>query len=235
MVSIIIPVYNQEKLLGKCLDSIFNQTYKNLEIILVNDGSKDNSKKIAESYAEKFAAAKISYKIINSKENKGAPCARNRGFKEAEGEYVLFCDADAVLAENMLEKTQNALNSYPEASFVYSSFWWGKKLFKLYPFNYEKLCRMPYIHTMSLLRSRDFPAGGWDENIKKLQDWDLWLTVCQQGKTGVWIDKPLFKIHPGGTISSWLPSFTYKLLPFLPQVKKYNQAVKIIKKKHHLN
>ena len=93
---------------------------------------------------------------------------------------------------------------------------------------------MPYIHTMSLIRANDFPKHGWDENIKKLQDWDLWLTMSSQGKKGIFIDKFLFKIYPGGTMSSWIPSIFYKIFPFLPKVKKYNRAVKAIKDKHHL-
>lgn len=230
-----IPVYNQDKHLGKCLDSILAQTYKDIEIILINDGSEDKSLKVAESYNEKFAQAGIPYKIITYEENKGAPCARNRGFQVSRRKYVLFCDADSVLEKNMLWEMLNTISSHEEASFVYSSFWWGRKLFKLCPFNYKKLKKMPYIHTMSLLRAKDFPITGWDENIKKLQDWDLWLTIARQEKIGIWIDKPLFKIQPGGTMSSWLPSFAYKLFPFLPNVKKYNQAVKIIKEKHHLN
>jgi len=235
MISIIIPVYNHGKYLGKCLDSILYQTNKDIEIILVNDGSKDSSLEVSESYKGKFEKEKITYKIISYEENKGAPYVRNQGFQIARGHYVLFCDADSVLEKNMLLEMLNTLNSHPEASFVYSSFWWGEKLFKLYPFCYKKLKKMPYIHTMSLLRTKDFPAAGWDENIKKLQDWDLWLTICEKEKTGIWINKPLFKIHTGGTMSSWLPSFAYKLFPFLPSVKKYNHAVKIIREKHHLN
>jgi hypothetical protein len=87
---------------------------------------------------------------------------------------------------------------------------------------------------MSLIRRSDFPETGWDESIKKLQDWDLWLTMLEQGHVGLWINKILFRVTPGGTISSWLPAAAYKLLPFLPAVKKYKAAVKIVKAKHGL-
>jgi len=63
----------------------------------------------------------------------------------------------------------------------------------------------------------------------------LWLRMTAQGKKGLWLDKILFTIAPGGTISSWLPSFAYKLLPFLPAVKKYQKAMAIIKEKHELS
>ena len=66
---------------------------------------------------------------------------------------------------------------------------------------------------MSLIRRKDFPQSGWDESIKKLQDWDLWLQMLSEGKTGLWIPQVLFTIIPGGHISTWLPAFAYKAFP----------------------
>ena len=126
------------------------------------------------------------------------------------------------------------LNNNPQASYAYPSFIWGKKLFKGQPFNPEELRKKPYIHTMALIRRSDFPENGWDEKIKKFQDWDLWLTMLNNNKIGIFVDAVLFTVTPGGTISSWLPSFAYKLLPFLPLVKKYKKAMAIIYAKHQL-
>lgn len=89
MVSIIIPVYNAEKTLEKTLNSLINQTYKNLEIILVNDGSTDNSREICENYQKK----NVHIKLIN-KENEGPGKARETGLKYANGNYISFVDAD---------------------------------------------------------------------------------------------------------------------------------------------
>ena len=89
LISVIIPVYNVEKYLKECLDSVINQTYKNIEIILVNDGSTDNSRDICESYAK----LDNRIKVIN-KENAGVSSARNRGVEEAKGEWITFIDAD---------------------------------------------------------------------------------------------------------------------------------------------
>ena len=86
-VSVIIPVYNVEKYLTKCLDSVVNQTYTNLEIICVNDGSPDNSAKILEAFAKKDSRIKI----INQ-ENKGLSGARNTGIESATGDYIVFLD-----------------------------------------------------------------------------------------------------------------------------------------------
>lgn len=231
MVSIIIPIYNQTKKLDECLESIKNQTYSNYEIIVVNDRSTESMSKVIKKYQHEFG---IKMEVINCQSRQGAPHARNRGFKNSQGEFVLFCDADAVLNPETLEIMLNTLKSYPEASYVYSSHLYGYKLFRSFPFDPEKLKQMPYIHTTSLIRREHFPELGWDESIKKLQDWDLWLTMLEQGHKGFWIDQVLFKIKPGGVYSSWLPSLTYKLLPFLPKVKKYKEAMRIVKEKHGL-
>jgi len=230
MISIIIPIYNQAKKLANCLESILKQTIKNFEVLVVNDGSTDNPKEIIENCRSKLAIT--DYQLSK---NQGAPAARNRGLEEARGEYLFFCDADACLEPRALEIMLQALNDHPEVSYVYSSFRWGKKLFRLWPFDDEKLRAMPYIHTMSLIRREDFPRAAWDESIKKLQDWDLWLTMLEEGHKGYWIDKILFKIEPGGVMSNWLPKSFYKIFPFLPSVKKYKQAVRVIKEKHNLN
>src|SRR5680860_76902 len=232
MISVIIPLYNGEKTIVKTLTSLINQTYQDFEVIIINDGSTDNSEVIASSYLQKIQSNNRFFFL--SQDNQGAPAARNKGFKESKGEFILFCDADAILAPMALEAMLNNLQRHPEASYAYSSFNWGKKLFRLNEFNPEQLKTAPYIHSLSLIRRVDFPVTGWDESIKKFKDWDLWLTMLEQKKIGIWIPQVLFKILPGGTMSSWLPSFAYKLLPFLPAVKKYQTAMQIIKQKHGL-
>lgn len=97
-VSIIIPVYNASKYLEKCLDSIINQTYQNIEIITINDGSKDNSLEILNEYASKDNRIKII-----DKENGGVSSARNIGIDMATGKYIMFIDADDYIEKDMLE------------------------------------------------------------------------------------------------------------------------------------
>ena len=89
LISIIIPVYNAERYLGRCIESVLGQSYKNLEIILVNDGSKDNSGKICDEYAELDKRI-----IVIHKENGGASSARNVALKQFSGEYAAFVDSD---------------------------------------------------------------------------------------------------------------------------------------------
>ncbi|MBQ8751382.1 MAG: glycosyltransferase family 2 protein [Alphaproteobacteria bacterium] len=89
-VSIIVPIYNVEKYLSRCLESIINQTLPEIEIICINDGSKDNSLAILEEYALKDNRIKV----INMPQNKGQSVARNKGLEIAKGEYIMFVDSD---------------------------------------------------------------------------------------------------------------------------------------------
>ncbi|HPD07775.1 glycosyltransferase family 2 protein [Patescibacteria group bacterium] len=231
MISVIIPVYNQADKIGRCLDSLLAQTYRDFEIIIVDDGSTDNLDEVLLAYETKLQDAKIPYKII-VQENRGANAARNRGWAEAQGDFLLFSDADITWRPDALEKLVNSLIHNPQASYCYSSFRLGRKKFHLWPFDPERLYREPYIHTSALIRRADFP--GFDNTLKRFQDWDLWLTMLEQGKKGLFYDDFLFTVASGGRISKWLPSFAYKIFPFLPKVKKYQEAAAVIKAKHHL-
>lgn len=230
-ISVIIPAYQHAKELPDCLESLFTQTFKPFEIIVVNDGSTDNTSEVLDLYKNQGV------KIIKQ-ENSGANAARNRGFDESSGDFVIFCDADIVMRPDCLEKMAEALEKNPNASYAYSSFKFGFKIFKLWPFDGDKLKMMPYIHTSSLIRRAHFPR--FDEKIRRLQDWDLHLTMLEKGHTGVWIPEILFTVKPRKNgMSEWIPSFFYKIpwpiLGFTPTaIKKYRSAEENIKKKHNL-
>ena len=98
-VSVIVPVYNTEKYLSKCLDSLVYQTLKDIEIIIVNDGSPDNSQKVIDEYVSKYSNV-FGYK----KENGGLSDARNYGISKAKGKYIIFIDSDDYIECTMLEK-----------------------------------------------------------------------------------------------------------------------------------
>ncbi|MDP1709452.1 MAG: glycosyltransferase family A protein [Candidatus Komeilibacteria bacterium] len=222
-ISVIIPVYNQARAIKKCLAAIFSQTFKDLEVIIVNDGSTDNLRAVLRPYETR---AKIFHQT-----NGGAPAARNFGLAQSQGRYVIFCDADIVMKPDMLEKMYRLLERKNAFAYAYCSFKMGWKKFKLWPYDAAKLKQAPYIHSTSLMRREVCP--GWDENLKKFQDWDLWLTIAEKGGLGVFIPEVLFTIKARGTMSHWLPKFFYKF-GWLKTVKKYNEAKKIIFEKHGL-
>lgn len=103
-ISVIIPVFNAEKYLHKCLDSILLQTYKNLEIICVNDGSTDSSEQILDEYAQKDSRI-----IVLNQQNSGQSIARNKGLEIATGEFVSFIDSDDWVSLSLYQKFVNAL------------------------------------------------------------------------------------------------------------------------------
>ena len=102
--SIIIPVYNVENYIKKCLDSVFSQSFKDYEVIVVNDGTKDNSMEIVKDYK---------VKVINQK-NQGLSAARNTGVKEAKGDYLLFLDSDDYYEKDLLKEINNSLKNNPD-------------------------------------------------------------------------------------------------------------------------
>ncbi len=106
-VSVIVPVYKVEKFLPRCLDSLINQTLKDIEIICINDGSPDNSLQILEEYAQKDSRIKV----INQ-ENSGPSISRNRGIELAQGEYIGFIDSDDWIDLNFYEKLYETAKKY---------------------------------------------------------------------------------------------------------------------------
>jgi len=104
LISVIIPVYNVDKYLSRCIDSVINQTYKNLEIILIDDGSTDNSGKICDEYALKNNRI-----IVIHKQNEGVSSARNTGLNIATGNYIGFVDSDDYIEPDMYEVLYNLL------------------------------------------------------------------------------------------------------------------------------
>lgn len=107
LVSVILPTYNVEKYLDKCLKSIYNQTYKNIEIIIVIDGATDNSYKISSEWQKKDARINVIYQ-----ENAGSGPARNNGLKNAHGQFVIFIDPDDWVDEVMIERFVEYQNQY---------------------------------------------------------------------------------------------------------------------------
>lgn len=103
-ISIIVPIYNVEKYINKCVDSILGQTFKDFELILVDDGSPDRCGKICDEYAQKDARVKVVHK-----ENGGLSDARNRGIEEAKGEYIGFVDSDDYIDKDMYEILYDSL------------------------------------------------------------------------------------------------------------------------------
>ncbi len=232
LVSIYIATYQHARTLGKCIESILAQTYRPIEVIVVDDGSTDNTAEVLQKFDKKI---RVIYQ-----ENAGANPARNRGFTETAGEFTICSDADVIMKPRMVEEYVRQLQRHPEASYAYGGFKFGWKVFRDVPFSAERLRKMNFVHTTTLVRRKDFP--GFDPAIKRFQDWDVWLTMLEQGKIGVLVPGVWCDVLIDGESrigSSWLPSFVYQLpwkrLGWMPKrVQKYHDARIAIAKKHQL-
>ncbi|MFA6423959.1 MAG: glycosyltransferase family A protein [Candidatus Magasanikbacteria bacterium] len=233
LVSIIIPVYNHAHTLEVCLKTISIQDkIFPLELIIVNDGSTDNFQASLEYILQKYPDIKALNPLVIDQINSGAPTARNRGFREAHGEYVIFVDADTVCYSGMIETMKKALDDNQQASYAYSQFRFGWKKMKSHIFDSALLKKLNYIDVTSLIRARDFVP--FDESLKRFQDWDLWLTMLKQNKTGVFVPQVLYKKIVRGRkgISSWIPSWFYRLPWKIKKVEDYEKSKQIIFIKH---
>lgn len=130
-ISIIIPIYNSAKYLKQCLDSILEQSLQEIEVICVNDGSKDNSLKILEEYAQRDSRI-----IIINKKNEGQGVARNTAIPKAKGEYLLFVDSDDWLEENALELAYNKIKNDNTDIMFFDCYRFSQKLQKKYLFRF---------------------------------------------------------------------------------------------------
>ena len=111
--SIIVPVYKVENYLEDCIESILHQSYKDFELILIDDGSPDKSPEICDEYNAKDDRISVIHK-----KNGGLSSARNAGLDNANGEYIVFIDSDDILREGALEKISNYLGNYPDVLII---------------------------------------------------------------------------------------------------------------------
>jgi len=233
LVSVIIPVYNHAGILKLSLNSVLNQTHRPLEVIVVNDGSTDDFESEIKDIILDHRYDEINIKVINQK-NKGAPSARNRGFAESSGRFVIFWDADTIGEPSMIRKMLRALVENAGAAYAYGGFKFGWKKFKSNVFSADALKQNNFIDVTSLIRREYFT--GFDETLKRFQDWDLWLTLLEKNNTGIFVPEILYKKVVGNRagISRWLPKFAYSL-PFKWRVKDDYQAKKaVVLEKHGL-
>jgi len=191
-VSIIIPVYDGEKYIREAVDSALNQTYKDFEIIVIDDGSKDNTPNILETYG-----SKIKWK---SQENKGQASAINEGINMAEGKYLAYLDADDVCLPERFENQVKYLDEHPNVGLVYSDRYQinengeTQRIMKSQPHNNFVLLQDSYIPRSAVMHKRECldAVGSFDESITGSDDWDMWIRISEKFEMG-YISKPLVK------------------------------------------
>lgn len=192
-VSIIIPVYNKAKYVSETIQSALNQTYDNIEIVIVNDGSVDNSSEIIKDFVDKNK----NILFFNEKENKGVVHARNMAIDAASGEYILPLDADDTIEPTYIEKAIKILTKNPDIGIVYCKarkFGRKNKIWKLPTFDKNKFIYENCIFCSALFRKKDFlTLGKYKPYMQNgYEDWDLWLSFVEADLKPYRIDEVLF-------------------------------------------
>lgn len=151
MISVIVPVYNVEEYLPTCIESILNQTYKDLEILLIDDGSTDNSGRICDEYAKRDNRC-----IVIHQPNKGVYNARNTGLEHVKGEYISFIDSDDYIHPQMLEILYETLQKedYDFSMVAYKKVWDYSKYTPITKINTQILDTSTLIHRLSLVSTK---------------------------------------------------------------------------------
>lgn len=227
-VSVCIPAWNAGATLADCLASVTAQDYPNLEWIVADDGSTDATPAIATRDPR--------VRLVRT-EHLGAAAARNRAAAVATGDFLYFSDADCLHQPSAISTLMRALQNHPEAAFAYASFRLGWKLFRLGPYDRWRLRWRNYIPTRALIRREGFP--GFDEGLRRLQDWDLWLTLDERGQPGIWVNEVLYQSAARArTISSgWFPKALYRFPRLADWLSRgagltLRQAEAIVRAKH---
>ena len=173
MVSVIVPTYNSEKTLDKCLKSIKNQTYKNIEIIVVDKFSNDRTVEIARKYTDKVF-------VINAKERS---VQRNFGAKKAKGRYLLFIDSDMILTSNVVEEcVKKQLGTVCSGIIIPEKTVGDGVLAKIRAYERKFYIGDDLIEAARFFVKKDFlSVSGYDESITGQEDWELPIRMKKQG------------------------------------------------------
>ena len=180
-VSIIVPVYNGESRLRRCVESILHQDYPDLEVILVDDGSRDGSLSIMEEYARLDNRVKAIHK-----ENGGVSTARNAGIKAARGKWIALLDSDDVWLPNKIEAQWKQIEKHPEIKFIgcnrnQENLHYGTKVTdELYRLNLKQILIKMWPHTSTALIRRSVfkETGLFNEKQKYAEDGEMWNRIA---------------------------------------------------------
>ena len=197
--SIIIPLYNKAPYIRKALETVCEQTYHDYELIMINDGSTDNSAIVAEEYLRTTDG--IDYKII-TQPNAGVAAARNNGVAQASGEYIAFLDADDWWESTYLERMAQLIKDYPEAGLYACNYYYhkdGTNIIKVdiptgyfnYPKEYFNNFAMPVFTGATMMHRRVYDdMEGFPLGIKLGEDFLLWAKVAMNYKVA-FLNEPL--------------------------------------------
>jgi len=190
LVSVIIPMYQAEATIKRTLQSVFNQSYRPLEVLIVNDGSTDGSALVAEDFIKDHSTAAISFRLLHQP-NGGVSKARNAGMRQATGAYLALLDADDEWLPHKLERQLGVFEAHPEIDFLgttrngeHWTRWLFKKFDHLSPISARLLLYKTFFVTPTVVFKRGVlqQSGFFDEQQRYAEEGDYWIRVCHQNK-----------------------------------------------------
>lgn len=192
LVSIIIPCYNKAQYLGETLESVAAQTYPNIEVIVVDDDSPDNTKEVVDRHVQQMGNLIYLHQL-----NQGPSAARNNGIRASHGKYVMALDADDLLSPTYVAKCAYCLENHPETKLVYTKatmFGQYNQSWELQEYSHNDLLWQNMVNYCAMYRRTDFDlTPGYNTNmVKGLEDWDFWLTFLKPEDMVHRIDEVLF-------------------------------------------
>lgn len=222
LVSVIIPMYNSSKTIKDTIYSAIKQTYSNIEIIVINDGSTDNGKEIVEKII--IENPSFNLKLINQS-NKGVSSARNLGLKNARGRYIAFLDADDKWCEDKLFKQVEYMDNNPDVALTGTLITNGKtfkKKKKVQNVSFQKLLFKNYFMTPSVLVRKKIvdEIGYFNQDKKYSEDYDFWLKIAIKYPTVLLLDQLVTLSEDRNGLSSNLLSMQ------LGELKNYKDLLK---------
>lgn len=200
IVSVIIPAYNQGHFLAEAVNSVLAQTYPHVEIIVVDDGSTDDTAVVARSFTD----PRVRYVY---KQNGGLSSARNEGLRHAQGQYISYLDSDDCFLPEKLAMLVGEMDAHSAVGFVAGQAipvdehgrHVGKKFDTPLPTDTKQLLLGNPLHVGSVLVRRDWQdkAGFFDESLRSYEDWDMWLRLAQAGCQMRYVPQPvsLYRFH----------------------------------------
>jgi len=178
LVSVIVPLYNASPFIGEALESIVASTYRPIEVIVMDDGSTDDSCNVAQSFAQTHPEVRVL-----TQSNAGASAARNHAIRESKGEFILPVDADNRIHPLYIEEAVAVLTNQPEVRVVgCRAEYFGDKTgeWTTPRFSHALLARKNMIDTCSMYRRKDWDrTPGYNEHCAAREDWDLWLSLFE--------------------------------------------------------
>jgi glycosyltransferase involved in cell wall biosynthesis len=214
LISVIIPCYNYAKYLSEAVESVLAQTYQDFEIIIVNDGSSDNTQEVAEQLVQQHSQHNI---LLINQDNCGQPAiSRNVGISRASGEYILPLDADDRIAPTMLEECLEILERDHSVAIIYcdrQDFGGVQELAQALEYDPQRLPRANFMSYCAMYRREVWQAiGGYRTNLRGIEDWDFWVAARALGYHGRRIPKPLFyyRRHDTGVFQEVLADYDRK-------------------------